>query len=111
MVKLSGMLSRFSPVRVLVIGDFNRRLDKPNDTVWAEIDDADPPNADLTDAGAGQKAECWNGKYPEYIDHIVADVRAAKMIVSGSFHPLLFDEAVVDERISDHCPVSVRLSY
>ncbi len=95
----------------LVLGDFNHRFTDLQDSMWTDIDDSTPPNADLMDAGAGQTATCWNKKYPEYIDHIVADLRAAKLVVSGSFQPMHYDEKIIDDRISDHCPVSVRVAF
>jgi hypothetical protein len=33
------------PVSFILLGDFNRRFNLPGDTVWAELDDASPPNA------------------------------------------------------------------
>lgn len=45
-------------VRFAVKGDFNRRLAMPNDAVWADWDDALPPNAKLTLTSGEQSARC-----------------------------------------------------
>ncbi|HWN68373.1 MAG TPA: hypothetical protein VNM90_12105, partial [Haliangium sp.] len=94
-----------------VLGDFNRRL-RQDDEIWRELDDRDPAPADLTLVTSGQRSLCWNGKYPDYIDHIVLDAQAAAWLVPHSFEQMLYDPADArhKERISDHCPISVRLA-
>ncbi|WP_298697377.1 endonuclease/exonuclease/phosphatase family protein [uncultured Brevundimonas sp.] len=90
-------------VRFAVLGDFNRRLAMPGDAVWADWDDASPPNSDLTLASGEQSAQC-NPRYRDFIDFIVLDRRA-----KGSF--VGFDEKTfADEPLSDHCAVSAGLS-
>lgn len=93
-----------------VLGDFNRRLAE-GEALWAEIDDGDPPGADLTLVTDGRVSRCWNGAYPRFIDHIVLDAQAAAWLVPGSFEQLLYDPADARHRatLSDHCPISVRL--
>jgi endonuclease/exonuclease/phosphatase family metal-dependent hydrolase len=89
--------------RFAVMGDFNRRLAMPNDTVWAEWDDASPPNADLALASGDRSAAC-NPRYRDFIDFIVLDRRA-----TADFRG--FEEKTfAGERLSDHCAVSARLS-
>ncbi|WP_374471704.1 endonuclease/exonuclease/phosphatase family protein [Phenylobacterium sp.] len=87
------------PIRFAVLGDFNRRLAGPADPVWAELDDADPPNADLALA-AGDRAPACDPRYRAFIDHLVLDRRAARDLAG-------FDELTypAGERPSDHCPV------
>jgi endonuclease/exonuclease/phosphatase family metal-dependent hydrolase len=90
-------------VRFAVMGDFNRRLAMPGDAVWAEWDDASPPNADLALASGEQPAQC-NPRYRDFIDFIVLDRRA-----TSDFRG--FEEKTFDgEALSDHCAVSARLS-
>jgi endonuclease/exonuclease/phosphatase family metal-dependent hydrolase len=36
------------PMPFIVLGDFNCRSTQPNDQVWANLDDGEPANADLT---------------------------------------------------------------
>jgi endonuclease/exonuclease/phosphatase family metal-dependent hydrolase len=94
-----------------VLGDFNRRL-RRDDEVWRELDDRDPVPADLTLVTEGRRSRCWNGKYPDFIDHIVLDAQAAAWLVPGSFEQMLYDPADARHRetLSDHCPISVRLA-
>lgn len=89
-------------VRFAVLGDFNRRLAMPTDAVWADWDDASPPNADLALASGEQSAQC-NPRYRDFIDFIVLDRRAAGDFVG-------FEEKTFgDEPLSDHCAVSASL--
>jgi len=90
-------------VRFAVLGDFNRRLAMPNDTVWAEWDDASPANADLALASGDQSAGC-NPRYRDFIDFIVLDRRATEDL--RGFAEKTFE----GEGLSDHCAVSASLS-
>jgi endonuclease/exonuclease/phosphatase family metal-dependent hydrolase len=94
-----------------VLGDFNRRFTAA-DTFWPELDDAEPPEADLTAVTRGRRSDCWDGRYPDFIDHIVLSRAAGGWLVPGSFRQVLFDPADARHRrkLSDHCPVSVRLA-
>ena len=89
--------------RFAVLGDFNRRLARPDDLVWAQIDDAEPANADLSLAEGKQTPRC-DPRLGEFIDHIVLDARASRDLLG-------FEEQTfaAGERGSDHCPVVARL--
>jgi endonuclease/exonuclease/phosphatase family metal-dependent hydrolase len=89
-------------VRFAVMGDFNRRLAMPGDAVWAEWDDASPPNADLALASGDQSAQC-NPRYRDFIDFIVLDRRATDDF--GGFEEKTFN----GEALSDHCAVAALL--
>ena len=89
-------------VRFAVLGDFNRRLVMPGDSVWTEWDDGVPANADLARASGDQSARC-NPRYKDFIDYIVLDRRATA-------DRLDFEEKTfTGEPLSDHCAVSTRL--
>ena len=89
-------------LRFVVLGDFNRRLAVPGDPVWAEWDDATPPDADLSLAAGGRGAHC-DPRYPDFIDHMVLDRRAAADLAG-------FDEVTyAGAALSDHCPITARL--
>jgi endonuclease/exonuclease/phosphatase family metal-dependent hydrolase len=93
-----------------VLGDFNRRFDTPGDTFWPEIDDQDPPGADLMRVTEGRTSECWGGQFPIYIDHIVLGPQAARGLVADSFEQVLFAEAIeLQNVLSDHCAIAVTL--
>ena len=93
-----------------VLGDFNRRFSR-RDPFWIDLDDADPPEADLHDAGFGHRPPCWNGRYAQYIDHIVLSRTAAGWLVPGSFLQQVYDpvDAPWEAVLSDHCPIEVTL--
>jgi endonuclease/exonuclease/phosphatase family metal-dependent hydrolase len=100
-----------APMPFIVLGDFNRRLTQPNDHVWADLDDGDPTNADLTTVTQDMPISCRDNKYPEFIDHIVVDRRVVPWVDRTSFRQVTYrqaDKAVWDQ-ISDHCPVLVEL--
>lgn len=90
-------------IRFAVLGDFNRRLALAGDTVWTDWDDGQPSNSDLSLATGTTGARC-NPRYPDFIDHIVLDRRAAAVQVG-------FEEQVYDgESLSDHCAITVTLA-
>jgi len=93
------------PERFAVLGDWNRRLALPGDSVWTEIDDGDPASADLRLADAGTPPAC-DPRYDSFIDHIVLDKRAAMEL--GSFEETRY--APGEKHFSDHCPVTVTLA-
>lgn len=92
------------PTRFIVLGDWNRRLAGPNDPVWAEIDDGDPANADLTLADQGIRPKC-DPRYQDFIDHIVLDRRATQDFTSFGETPY-----ATPIHYSDHCPITVQLA-
>lgn len=99
-----------SDIPFMVLGDFNRRMNELGDEFWFEIDDAEPPNADLTNSTAGLMSQCWDGEFPRYIDHIVSDRTSAQWIMPDSFQQLVFTEPISQQDLlSDHCPIAVTL--
>ncbi|WP_422060827.1 endonuclease [Sphingopyxis sp.] len=93
------------PDRFAVLGDWNRRLSLPGDSVWREIDDGDPKNADLRLADEGAAPKC-DPRYDSFIDHIVLDKRAGEDLLA--FTETLY--APGEAHHSDHCPVSVTIA-
>jgi endonuclease/exonuclease/phosphatase family metal-dependent hydrolase len=111
-------------VPVAVLDDFNRRLARERSSardrhgrlvaMWPELDDGDPPEADLTNVTAGQPYRpCTLGqRYDEFVDHIVLSRSLAARIVPGSFRQITFDrEDSRQGRLSDHCPIAVTLRW
>lgn len=106
-----------------VLGDFNRELlNDPGParsdsgairSLWAEIDDGDPPESDLRNAAQGEPfLNCApNHSYTGYIDHIVLSRSLAARIIPGSFERLTYEPRdALRQRLSDHCPVAIKLS-
>jgi len=89
-------------IRFVVLGDFNRRLAQAGDTVWADWDDGQPADADLSLAAGTTGARC-NPRYSDFIDHIVLGRRAAA-------DQLGFEEKTYEaEALSDHCAITITL--
>ncbi|HSL83243.1 MAG TPA: endonuclease/exonuclease/phosphatase family protein [Thermoanaerobaculia bacterium] len=99
------------PDAFVVLGDFNRRFNEPEDMVWTNLDDADPPNAELLAATEDMPISCRTNEFTEFIDHVVLDRRATEWFERSSFRHVTFRQADREEwdRISDHCPVVVDL--
>jgi endonuclease/exonuclease/phosphatase family metal-dependent hydrolase len=97
-----------------VLGDFNRdlRREPPGASVWAEIDDAHPPEADLVNTAEGQAFQnCMSSQtFSGYIDYIILGRQMARGLVKDSFGRELFPPKDAQRRkLSDHCPVFIRL--
>jgi len=101
-----------------VIGDFNRRFDRERDAardaqgavvaMWPEIDDGDPPGADLVNPGVDHGAiGCGNGHGERMpIDYLILGERLAGRLVPGSFRVWDYPEG---GRWPDHCVISIEL--
>ena len=104
-------------VPFVVLGDFNRELDRhgERDHLWAAIADGDPPGLALHRLSAGRNPACWRGtsrhfRYP--IDFFVFGARAWQRVDAGSFRQVVWADADADPRRglpSDHCPIAVDL--
>ncbi len=90
-------------VPFIVMGDFNRWMDG-DDQLWTALRQAAP----LARATDGLASPCWGGEH--FIDHIIAGGAAADWLERPTLHVLVFRETGEEwkERLSDHCPVSVR---
>jgi endonuclease/exonuclease/phosphatase family metal-dependent hydrolase len=88
----------------LLMGDFNRWLNQ-RDEVWQMLDRTAP----LLLATEGHSSPCWG--HESFIDHIVAGGAARDWVQPGTLRVLTYRETGADwkARLSDHCPVSVRL--
>jgi endonuclease/exonuclease/phosphatase family metal-dependent hydrolase len=88
----------------VVLGDFNRHMDE-RDKFWPVLARAAP----LTRATAGHSSPCWGGE--AFIDHIVLGGAARDWLAPDSLRVLTYRESGPEwkDRLSDHCPVSVRL--
>ena len=101
-----------------VIGDFNRRFDREHESardahdriaaMWPEIDDGEPADADLTDAGAEHgPVGCNNGHGARMpIDHLVLGRTLARRMIARSFRAWDYPAG---GRWPDHCVISVEL--
>ena len=96
----------------ILLGDFNRRMDRRRDDLWRFIADGNPKP--IYRVNAGEKPRCWGSRFPEFIDHIVVGPIAGKAVKPHSFEELTYTETNYyrwRKRLSDHCPISIRLVF
>jgi hypothetical protein len=101
-----------------VVGDLNRRFDREREAardaagaivaMWPEIDDGDPPGADLMNPGDGHGAVgCGNGHGERMpIDYLILGKRLAGRLVAGSYRVWDYPQG---GRWPDHCVISIDL--
>jgi len=97
-----------------VLGDFNRdlRREPAGVAVWPDIDDGDPPAADLVNTSEGKAFQnCMPSQtFSGFIDYIILGRQMAQGLVPDSFGRALFQpEDAQRRRLSDHCPVFIRI--
>jgi endonuclease/exonuclease/phosphatase family metal-dependent hydrolase len=94
-----------------LLGDFNRdlRREPALASLWADIDDGDPPDADLVNTAEGQQFQnCMPSQ--TFSGYIVLNRQMARGLVANSFGRALFRPRDAQRRkLSDHCPVFIRL--
>jgi endonuclease/exonuclease/phosphatase family metal-dependent hydrolase len=88
-----------------VMGDFNRDMDRPEDMSASFM--AAAPLVRVTE---GQSNPCWGAK--PFIDTVFLGGLARAWAVPGSLRVMTYGDAGIHDRdrLSDHCPVSVRLA-
>lgn len=96
----------------VLLGDFNRRMDRRSDDLWRFIADGNPKP--IYRVNAGGKPKCWNSRFAEFIDHIIVGPIAGKAVKPRSFEESTYSETNYyrwRKRLSDHCPISIRLVF
>jgi endonuclease/exonuclease/phosphatase family metal-dependent hydrolase len=95
---------RADGVAFAIMGDFNRHMDG-RDQLWAALRQAAP----LTRATEGRASPCWGGE--AFIDHIMLGGAARTWMQPDTLRVLTYHETGAEwqQRLSDHCPVSIRL--
>ncbi|HEY4250051.1 MAG TPA: endonuclease/exonuclease/phosphatase family protein [Roseomonas sp.] len=103
---LAGWIAerRREGVPFMILGDFNRRIGR-NDELFEQLSEAAP----LTHANAGFSNPCWGGG--SFIDQILVGGAARGWVEDGSLRVLVYAEQDrrLRDRLSDHCPVSLRV--
>ncbi|MGG5818295.1 endonuclease/exonuclease/phosphatase family protein [Falsiroseomonas sp. HW251] len=91
-----------------ILGDFNRRM-APGDDFLRVVEDAAP----IARPTAGFSTPCWSDARGgrAFIDHVLLGGAAREWLVPGSLSVLVYAERerAWRDRLSDHCPTSVRL--
>jgi len=101
-----------------VIGDFNRRFDRDKETardakgrtvaMWPEINDGDPPGAELVNTGVEHGAiACGNGYGPRQpIDYFVLGRKLSRVLVANSYKVWNYPQG---PHWPDHCLLTIEL--
>ena len=91
-----------------ILGDINRRIAR--DDVFLRVLEQHGP---LLRANEGVSSPCWasEGRGRPFISHILLGGAARGWLMPGSLRVMVYAERdpAMRERISDHCPVSVRM--
>lgn len=109
---LAGWIAarRREGVAFAVMGDFNRRMSGPSDDMLRALAG---PGTTLVRTTEGASDPCWAGpRGPRpFIDHILLGGGAERLWARDSLRVLAYAEreASYRDRLSDHCPVSIRL--
>lgn len=92
-------------VAFALMGDFNRWMG-PQDPFLMALRQVAP----LADPQAGLHSPCWGGG--GFLDHILTGNAASDWLEPGSLRVMTYREtgAGWKERLSDHCPISIRLA-
>ncbi|WP_149540931.1 endonuclease/exonuclease/phosphatase family protein [Siccirubricoccus phaeus] len=93
-------------VAFAILGDFNRAMAGPQDALLRRLHAAGP----LTRVTEGVSDPCWRGGR-RFIDQILLGGKARDWLVPGSLRVMVYEERDprFRDRLSDHCPLSVRL--
>ncbi len=96
-------------VAFALLGDFNRSFDARTERLWHELSAAAP----LLRVTEGVSNPCWAGPRGgrAFIDHILLGGPARDWMVPNSLRVMVYGEQGSGwrERLSDHCPLSIRL--
>ena len=111
--------------RVVVAGDFNRRLNMAyrnparHEDFWFELNDGTPRGLDLSKGPEGKDTVCWSRhakRFEEHIDLIIAESAFLQSFTTFEFEKLGLGHDDAPEyagnerkRLSDHCPTVLRL--
>ena len=108
---LAGWIAarRREGVAFALLGDFNRAFERPGEPLWRRLSAAAP----LLRVTEGVSNPCWAGPRGgrAFIDHILLGGAARDWLVPNSLRVLVYAEQGRDwrDRLSDHCPLSIRL--
>lgn len=101
-----------------VIGDFNRRFDREREAardasdrivaLWPEINDGEPPGAELVNAGVAHGAVACGNRYGprQPIDYFVLGQKLSRALVPDSYRVWNYPAG---PRWPDHCLMSIEL--
>lgn len=97
----------------VIMGDFNHRLTSPNNRLWFDLTEMDNQPIEIT--SNMENIQGCHPRYPDPIDHVLLGPNSSSYYVEGSetnhFFSYSGDAMTEDDMLSDHCPVSLQLSF
>lgn len=99
---------RTEGIAFAILGDFNRRMER-EDEFLAVL--SEPGPLTRVTQGFANPCQARDGGARPFIDHILLGGPARDWLVRDSFRVLVYNErdAAIRDRLSDHCPVSIRI--
>lgn len=99
---------RSEGIAFAILGDFNRRMER-DDEFLALL--SEPGPLTRVTQGFANPCQAREGGARPFIDHILLGGAARDWLVRDSFRVLIYNErdSASRERLSDHCPVSIRI--
>ncbi len=94
-------------VPYVVAGDFNRRF-SASDDFWQSLDNNNPADFNLVAPSITSTANCRDGKYRDFIDHIVMSKSFSHRMVPDSFKQWNY-KSWNPPVVSDHCAIGIYL--
>jgi len=94
----------------MILGDFNRVGPDDDDPFWESLHREG--GASLRNAARGERFHnCFVGQpFWQFIDHLLLGPGLASSLMRGSFHKQGYGSLdALRYRLSDHCPVSIKL--
>ena len=93
-------------VAVVVAGDWNRFLSRAGEPL------PDFPSSPLILPAPGSSPGCWDGWFPNFVDHIVAFAPPGGSVTAPRFEELTYDAPrEMRDALSDHCALVGTLSF
>ncbi len=88
-------------VPVVVAGDWNRTLSRAGDEVAAGL-----PFEPAILPPVGNSPSCWGGRFPNYVDHLLAFAPPGTRTDPGPVAEILYDApSDLRNKLSDHCAI------
>jgi len=93
---------------VILLGDFNRQLDRGDDDVRADLDDKDPADLFITPHRTKILCPAHRPTPQTSVDYVIISESLRERARLGNTAPTV---PVISEKISDHCPVWLDIDW
>jgi len=94
--------------QVILLGDFNRQLDRSNDDVRADLDDKDPADLFITPHRHEILCKAHRPTPQVSVDYVIVSESLRGRARLGNPAPTV---PVISEKISDHCPIWLDIDW